>query len=76
MSGGQKRNFFVKMHKTKYVFPEGFPPGGAATHRRVFCLDFFRMFSFLLRMFIFLACLDFLGMFRLFWECLDFVGNV
>ena len=30
--------------KDKYVFPEGFPPGGAATHRRVFCLDLFGMF--------------------------------
>ena len=36
--------FFVKMHLKKNVFPEGFPPRGAATHRRVFCLDFFGMF--------------------------------
>ena len=30
----------VKMHLQRCVFPEGFPPGAAATHRRVFCLDF------------------------------------
>ena len=36
--------------ENKYVFTEGFPPGGAATHRRVFCLDFFGMFRLLLGM--------------------------
>ena len=85
LSGGQKRHFFRKSAlKNRYVFPEGFPPGGAATHRRVFCFDFLRMFKILLE------CLDFcwnvytfLRMFRyflkcldLFWKCLDFFQDV
>ena len=35
----------------QYVFPEGFPYRGAATHRRVFCLDFFGMFRLVWEMF-------------------------
>ena len=76
--------FFVKIHLKKYGFPEGFPPGAAATHRRVFCLDFFGMF----RLFgeclnLFWDCLDFFEMFGLCWEiigffrglvCSDFLG--
>ena len=48
--------FFRKnAFKHRYVFPVGFPPGGAATHRRVFCLDFFGMFR------LFGECLDLFG---------------
>ena len=51
--------FFVKVHlKSRYVFLGGFPPGAAATHRRVFCLDVFGMFR------LFGECLNL-------WECLD-----
>ena len=56
--------FPLKGIKKRYVFLGGFPSGGAATHRRVFCLDFFGMFKF------FSECLD------LSLECLDFLGNV
>ena len=41
--------------KNKYVFLGGFPPGAAATHRRVFCLDFFGMFR------LFGECLECFG---------------
>ena len=47
--------FFRKnAFKDRYVFLGGFPPGGAATHRRVFCLDFLGMFRLVGE------CLDFL----------------
>ena len=49
--------FHKNAFENKYVFLGGFPPGAAAIHRRVFCLDFF-------------------GMFKLFWECLDIFWNV
>ena len=47
-----KNHIFRKRTFKKHVFLGCFPSGEAATHRRVFCLDF-------------------LGMFRLFWERLD-----
>ena len=36
--------FWKNAFKNRYVFQEGFPPGAAATHRRVFCLEFLGMF--------------------------------
>ena len=36
--------FRKNMFKNKHVFLGCFPPGAAATHRRVFCLDFLGMF--------------------------------
>ena len=49
--------FRKNVFKESSVFLEGFPPGGAATHRRMLCLEFF-------------------GMFRLFWECLNCFWHV
>ena len=48
-----KISFRKNAFKDRYVFLGGFPPGAAATHRRVFCLDFFGMFR------LFGECLDF-----------------
>ena len=56
--------------------------GGSATHRKVFCLDFFGMLVCfgMIRPFLecleFLQCLDFFRMSRLFWKCYDFFQNV
>ena len=52
----------MKTYLKMCVFPGGFPFGGAATHRRVFCLDFFGMFR------LFLECSDFFEMFKHFLE--------
>ena len=39
--GEYRYSSFIKMHLGNVFFPEEFPRGGAATHKRVFvCLDF------------------------------------
>ena len=54
-----KNHFFRKnAFKNRCVFPEGFPPGGAATHRRVFCLEFFGMFRLFRECVGFFECLE------------------
>ena len=66
-----KRDIFRKnAFKDRYVFLGGFPPGGAATHRRVFCLDFFGMFRLLGE------CLDLLLECSDFFDFLGFFQNV
>ena len=69
---------FFRKSAFKKCFPGGFPPGGVATHRRVFCLDFlgmFRLFWCMFRLFFEILRLV-VGMCRLFGECLDPFGNV
>ena len=65
------------MRLKRSVFPEGFPPGGAATHRRVFCLDFSGMLKSFFEMFIFWECYEFSeplffgNVMTVFSKCLD-----
>ena len=68
-----KNNIFSKnAFENRYVFLGGFPPGGAATHRRVFCLDFFGMFRALLKcLALFFEMLKFIKIFRLKTDLLD-----
>ena len=63
--------FFCKnAFKNKYVFLGGFPSGAAATHRRVFCLDFSEMFRLFGNVYVFFECLG------LCLECLSFFGGM